>query len=349
MKYIWRIAAVLLAIASYTIWLAAPVLAISSTPDTLQINSVNVYQNCLQNGDMLFWVDYTIKYNSGIPTEPASTTYIVRMIDSTTGTDIRDDLPYPYFDNGYTDGLAAVYFTQSDVATFGLTWGKSSPYYFVISGNPTASWAGGGTIPQSTAFQSQNFNWALNDTTIGINQTIITSDLLAEAVSIQNRWNDLALYQLAIPTVSGGYVLSTQGQQYFTAILPNLSMLVPNGLLTPANSALLLVTSTPVATPYSKTIGNDFMGSSLDLTNSASALHIGGMWLGILLTLGITFFVVVHGTKEVNSYKPFIILTLPLIYIFTRIGWFPMALTIGLTLFAGFTIWYCIFYEKSIS
>jgi hypothetical protein len=56
-----------------------------------------------------------------------------------------------------------------------------------------------------------------------------------------------------------------------------------------------------------------------------------------------------HGTKEVNSYKPFILLTLPLIYVFTRVGWFPMPLTIGLALIASFSLWYIFFYEKSIS
>jgi hypothetical protein len=38
-----------------------------------------------------------------------------------------------------------------------------------------------------------------------------------------------------------------------------------------------------------------------------------------------------------------------MIYAFTRIGWFPMPLTIGLGLMAAFCIYYVIFYEKTVS
>jgi hypothetical protein len=344
----WRLVIALILVVSLAVGITLPAYAISPSPTTLQVNQVDVYENCLETGDMLFWIDYTVQYSS-VPTELISTTYIVRLINSSTGLDIRDDVPYPFFNSGYSEGLAAIYFSKADVTSLGITFQPSTNlYYIVISGNPTANWVGGTTIPSSQHYESVNFLWK-SSTTIGQNQSIITPDLLAFGNKLDSYWNNLATYQLVIPTVNGGYLITSQGQQYFSAMLPNLSLLVPNGLLTPANSALILVTTHPVSTPFAKSIGSDYAGSTLDLTNAANALHIGGMWLGIILTLGICLFVIMHGTKEVNSYKPFIILTLPLLYVFTRIGWFPMPLTVGLALFSAFSLWYSFFYEKSIS
>jgi hypothetical protein len=344
---IFRILIALIIVISLCIGVAMPVGAISASPTLLKITNVNVYENCLETGDMLFWIEYVITYSS-LPAETSSQTYIIRLLNSTTAVDIRDDIPYTYFNNGYSKNLGSIYFTAVEVSSLGLTWNANN-YYIIIQGNPTANWVGGSTIPYSARYESINFNWKPSGT-IGENQSILTPDLLTEAYDITTYWASPTLYQLTVPTTSGGYVLSNQGQQYFTAVLPNLSALAPTALLTPANSALLLATTPLVSTtPYAQKIGSDYQGSSLDLTGAASALHIGGMWLGILLSLGVCLFVVMHGTKEVNSYKPFILLNLPLLYVFTRIGWFPMPLTIGLALLASLSVWYSFFYEKSIS
>jgi hypothetical protein len=332
-----------LAVAILVIGMALPVFAISTSPTVITLNSVNVYENCLELGDMLFWADWTVTY-AVTPTEPITNTYILRLVN-TGGADIRDALPYSYFQRGYSEGLTSIYFTAAEVTSFGLTW-SSSTYYMRVDGNPSANWTGGGSIPVSNQIGSGAFTWK-SSTTVGQNQAIIASDILSEAQMLQDTWNN-ANYILITAAASTGLRLYTQGEAYFTNVLPNMSALAPSVLIAP-NVPLQFVTKPVVASPATGTIASDMQGSTLDLTGAANALHIGGMWLGIILTLGITLFVAVHGTKEVNSYKPLILLTLPMLYVFTRIGWFPMPLTIGLGLFAAFTIWYVLFFEKTVS
>jgi hypothetical protein len=316
------------------------VAAISTSPVQITLNQVNVYKNCLKSNDMLFWADYTLTYAS-TPSEAISSTYIMRLVNTGTSTDIRDSLPYAFFENGYNEGLVAIYFSADEVTAGMVTW-NSATYYMRLDGNPSATWTGGGSIPVSNQVQSGAFNWKTS-TSIGTNQAIITPDILSEAQILQNTWNSLTNYTLLTTTASNGLKLATAGEAYFTNVLPGLPQLAPS-VLTSVAQTYNYVTTTP---PPTTTIANNMSGSPLDLTNAAAALHVGGMWLGILLTLGIIAFVVVECVREVNSYKPFILLTLPLIYVFTRIGWFPLWLTILLGIAAGFSIFYVFWYEKS--
>jgi hypothetical protein len=85
----------------------------------------------------------------------------------------------------------------------------------------------------------------------------------------------------------------------------------------------------------------------LSLFPAADALHMPVMVVGIIICAGIILFVMAHGCGAANSYRPAILIVLPLLYMFTRLGFFPMGLTIGLGLFGAFAIWYTFFYEKS--
>lgn len=318
-------------------------------PSQKTINYVDVYENCLENGDALFTIDFTVDYTV-TPTEPISSTFIVRLTDS-AGNDIRDSLPYAYFDNGYAQGYCSIYFDAADVITYftSLTqlWADltAGNYYMRLDGNPQISWTGG-SVPSASQWSSSAFTLKASST-IGTTQSVISADIVAEAITLQNSWGSSS-YILTITAV-GGTLLSSQGTVYFGAVLPNLSTLAPNASAT-VQEELNLVTTTPsTTTPYSRTIGSDFSGTPLDLSDSASALHVGGMWLGIILTLAIDAFVTVQAVREINSYKPFVLLNLPLLYVFTRIGWFPMWLTVLFGIVALFIIWYIFFFEKSSS
>jgi hypothetical protein len=340
-KHWLRIAAVAFMVIVFAISLVSPCAAISSSPTTLAVNYVNVFQNCLQTGDMLFIADYTVAYAS-TPTEPISATYILRLVNSSTSTDLGDSVPYAFFSNGYqgspSSGVVSIYFTAAQVTALSLAW-SSSGYYMVLAGNPAASWTG--AVQSSTHIISSSFVW---NGTVSVQQYI-----LSEAIVLQSSWNSLS-YQMVTPTGTGsGYLLTATGQEYFTAVLPSLATLAPSILISPSNAPFVLVSTPVVASPYSGQISSDFNGSALDPTAAASALKIPAMWLGIILTLGIIGFVVIHGSRETNSYKPLIILSLPLIYVFTRIGWFPMIITIGLGLVAALAIWWTFFGEKQIT
>ena len=343
---------------------ALPCLAIpSNPPPTVSLSTPYVYQNCLQNGDLLFWCDFNVNYGAVEPAETIDTTFILRLVDNATGADIMDSLPFAYFNNGYAEGLCTIYFTPAQVTTDftsqsqAMTNIQAGDYYLQLNGNPNANWTGGippgkipPTIPPDSSNSSSSSFVNRGSATIGQTQAQISGDILIEAKQLQTAWGNNANYQLTTPAATGsGYLLTPTGQSYFTNVLPNLGVLAPNILISPSNAPIDVITSPVITTPFYSTLGTDMLGTSLDLTGAAAALKIGGMWLGILLTIGIIGFVTVQGTKKANSYKPFIILTLPLIYLFTRIGWFPMLLTVGLGIIATFFIWYTLFYEKSIT
>ena len=100
---------------------------------------------------------------------------------------------------------------------------------------------------------------------------------------------------------------------------------------------------------YDSTIGNNYpmVAPPFDLTMAANALHVPAMIFGIVICVGIVIFVMVHGCKEANSYKPAILITIPLLYLFTRIGWFNMGITVAIGLFAALGIWYVFFYSQT--
>jgi hypothetical protein len=308
----------------------------------------------LEQGDLLLWADFNVNYVI-TPAEPISTTFILRFVDS-SGIDVRDSLPYSYFQNGYSEGLCSIYFSAADVvsnftslATIWTNLFSGANYFMRLDGNPSAIWTGGGSIPQAGQIASNNFT-PKTSSSVGTTEILITQDILTEGNLLQTTWNSPSYILVANAQVGTTYgaVLTSGGELYFGAVLPNLSQLAPNGIPT-KQEQLNMVTTTPIATPYMNTIGSDFIGSALDLTASGNALHVPAMWLGIIITLFIDGFISIQASREVNSYKPFILLNVPLIYVFTRIGWFPMLLTVGLGLVSAGCIWYVFWYEKTIS
>jgi hypothetical protein len=358
-KYWLRLLAVSGIAISLALSLISPCSAITTVGAIVTLNSTNVYENALAQGDLLFTTDYTVYYSS-TPSEPISSTFILRLVNNSTSLDIADTVPFPYFNNGYVNttgvsaGQIAIYFSPAQVISgFGSqtsAWsaGSGGGYYLLLAGNPTSNWTGGGNIPSSSQLSSIGFNWK-SSVSVAVTAAIISQDILAEAVNLTNAWNN-ANYVLETPTGTGsGFLLTTVGQDYFTSVLPNLATLAPTILISPSNAAFNIITTTPPATMFANQIGSDFAGSALDPTNSASAFHIGVMWLGILMTLSIMGFVLVMSAKRANTYKAVIITAFPLLYVFVRIGWFPMLLAIGFGLMAIFELWYVFFYEKQIT
>jgi hypothetical protein len=88
--------------------------------------------------------------------------------------------------------------------------------------------------------------------------------------------------------------------------------------------------------------------SPLSLVAPAKALHVSETVFGVLVVAGICVFVMMHGAGAANSYRPLILICLPLLYCFTRIGWLPLGFTIGLAIFATILLFWTIFYNPSI-
>lgn len=111
---------------------AVPAQAIDLPDSTPTVESVNVYRNILETGDMLA----VIYENTPYATTPNSTAYdeafIWRMYDTDGTTELAQITGYPYNDSGYGYNVVGFYFDADDAPT----WGQSYPVR--LTGTPTA-------------------------------------------------------------------------------------------------------------------------------------------------------------------------------------------------------------------
>ena len=339
---------------------AVPCLAISNTPLPFSINHVYGYTNAIQTGDMMFLVDFTVIYNNvitttittptttttvitttAIPVDTIDTTYLVRLTDSTGTTEYYDAKPYGFFNNGFDEGLVAIYLSASDVASLGLT--TSSSLKIWLSGNPTASWDST-PIPSTS---STSIMWNVQPSSVNISQYEITQQILNEAKILQNAWNDTTHYTLYQSSPSGGFQLSAQGQAYFGTVVPYLSTISPNIL--GSYSPQININKNIFTQTAQGSIDALISGTILDLTPLATTLGLPRRLLSSILWIALMIFVIVIMTQAVKSYKPAMMFSFPMIVLGTLIGWLPWQLALGMGFLMGVAVWYVLTLEKSVA
>ena len=343
---------------------AVPCLAISNAPAPFSINHVYGYTNAIQTGDMMFLIDFTVEYNNvitttitdtvtttstttsvitttAIPDETIDTTYLVRLTSGDGTTEYYDAKPYGFFNNGFDEGLVAIYLSASDVASLGLT--TSSPLKVWLSGNPTANWDST-PIPSTS---STSIMWNNQPSSVNITQYEITQQILNEAKILQNAWNDTTNYTLYQSAPSGGFQLSTQGQAYFSAVVPYISVISSNIL--GSYSPQVTINKNIWTQTAQGSIDSLTHGTILDLSPLAITLGIAPRLLTSVLWIALMIFIIVIMTQVVKSYKPAMIFSFPLIVCGALIGWLPWQLAIGLGFFMGVMTWYVLTWEKSVA
>jgi hypothetical protein len=401
-----------------------PINAISSYPTSNSIYSVNVFENCLELGDMAFSTDFIWSYPStALPIETATQVLNIRLMQG--ATQIRSVAPYSFFNNGFNRGLVWMYFTADQVTSYSLTW--SGVYTMRLDGNPTASWSG--LVPTASALSSSSFSWRTS-TTLGQTQLLFEPYLLIEADSIQKAWNNTN-YILLSNTAQNGTKLTIIGDTYFSSIIPNIKTLAPNIFLstqlipeyrevpiTPGATASVyaldiqgitylsttdtasFTTNSPtisgigtawttnmengqikfntdkiwykiskVVNPTTITLTSDYKATGgtgaytinysntttnplapanpLSLSQASDLFSIPKTFVGIILSLIVIIFVMAHGTKAANSYKAALLIVVPLLFFFTRIGWMSIYVTVIMGLLTGLAFAYVFFIEKS--
>ena len=339
---------------------AVPCLAISNNPLPFSINHVYGYTNAIQTGDMMFLIDFTVEYNNVIPTtittpttttstitttvippETIDDTYLVRLTSGDGATEYYDAKPYGFYNNGFDEGVVAIYLSYYDVATLGLT--TSSSLKIWLSGNPAADWTGGSPPSISTT----TIVWNNQPSSITITQKEITQQVLNEAIILQNAWNDTTNYTLYQSAPSGGSLLSTQGGAYFSTVVPYLSTISPNILS--AYSPNITIKKNIFTQGAQSQIDSLISGTILDLTPLATTLGIPRRLLTSILWIALIIFVIVILTQAVKSYKPALLFSFPMIACGALIGWLPWQLALGLGFLMGAMTWYIFTYEKSPS
>lgn len=252
--------------------LGGPGLAFATVtvPTTLAIDDVQIYQNTLATNDQLSLIYFHICYGAdcktGIPTDPASTNFIIREFDS-TGAEVGRTVPVTLTANalnGYNYGVASIYFAPGA----GPTW--SSTVTFSIEGNPTVSWSS--TTPYA-AFNAPT--WCSTCGTLLTAQAALTNQVIYLGGQLTTRWNvnGVSLTQ----NVATGQKLTSNGETYFGAAIPNLRLMAPNVFASSVTSPKLSLT--PYNQSNATALGNRTSGTILDQFNNMGSFLGVSRWV----------------------------------------------------------------------
>lgn len=313
--------------------MASPALA-TDDPDGLTIDSVYAYRHCLEAGDQLYVVEYTIDYSiSGNPAENATQTYLVRLMDGTT--ELGSVAPYAYFDDGYGKGYVALYFSAVDALTKGMiSWPDT--YTMRLEGNPMLTWSGGApTVTSTSSFDS----WS-SSSGVSATRNELTARVLYMADQLEQNWGINM-----IDTSSAGSYLATYGENYFTNVIPGLQQMAPGAF---AGSMLNPDWSKKTySQDYAQDLADNAVGTPFDLSSIATALGLSTMWLSSILFIVVAGVVIYAICRWSNSTKPALVLSIPFVIIGALLGLIPLIIAIAFGLCALVVTAFALFYHPS--
>lgn len=187
-----------------------PVLASIASPDTLQIQDVQVYENGRESGDQLYLIPYYIHYETE-PDETAEELFILRLLDS-EGSEIASTKPYAFYNDGYDLGVMAFYLDADDAPDF------EASLTVQLTGDPLADWTG--DVPLVT---TDGITWTTGQT--DEIRRIISTRIITLASELEQAWTTEM-----ITTTQGTTILSSTGAAYFLRVVPYLPTLASYAL-----------------------------------------------------------------------------------------------------------------------
>lgn len=321
----------------------------------IQINGVDVYKNVVETGDNMFFVDFTVLYgtysNVYVPSTPIGEAYFIRLMDS-VGDEVMSATPFAFFDNGYNRGLVAMYATAAEVTSLGIVWGDD--YSVKIYGNPTAAWTEY-PIPASSVFNS--FIWR-PDASVSNQRAIIAKRIVYNYANvIQVDWaKDTTHYTYAnygLYLISNGsYYLTSAGQTYFGGVIPYLTTIAPSILggyvVEPDVVDVKITHNTSWQTSIDDMTEHTIFGVARTKLGTLITGVSGRMVTGILWLLGMLV-IIIAAARKINSFKPAILLSFPLLIFGILVGWIPILVGLGMAFLFGAASIYVFTWEKSSS
>lgn len=200
------------------VMLPLQVFAIAYPDNTVEVNTVYVYNDLLEVGDAAVLINYRLPY-AAIPTEPASETYLGVFVDTDGTTQLSATQPYAGNEKGYNYGIMWIYFTAAEVTALSIDRANSALYRIWLSPNPTATWPG---APQASQIGTIT-DW---ETVAESTSVALTADVRAIAQTLGTEWNSDSTYLLE-SVVGRGFVFTAAGEAYFDYAIPNLRVMAP--------------------------------------------------------------------------------------------------------------------------
>jgi len=349
MKPILKYSSILLVAVIMLLLLAVPALAIATTdtvqvrvtsvspsissPDTIVINNVWVYKNCLETGDQLYIIYYQIDYTVN-PTEDIADLFIIRLMNG--ATEVGATVPYAYYDDGYDYGVASIYLDSSEA----LTWEGSYTMYIV--GNPTADWSGSAPSEDETAFDWQGYS------DIDTTQLAISGRVLSLAAALDSKWTEAEFDLVDVDSAAAGY-LTENGVAYFKNVIYSLQTIAPYALayrIVDIDYDRTDTTLYDYDQDYADSLQDDLAGTIFDVSDVNSMFHVSTGALIAFLYYGCILIMYVKTYPKLNSTKPFVAI-LPVFVLAGAFIGVPLLVTIIMAFVCFLMLGYAIFYRNA--
>ena len=235
--------------------------ALTASPDTITISQVDVYTGVRESGDQLYIINYEIAYSESTPSDGADDLFLIRLMDA-SNVQLGVIVPSAYYNNGFDNGVAGMYFSSGEADALGLTFDPTNGDYMKIVGNPMAAWDTG-TPPYANNVTFANYYDEDIEDTLYIK-------LAASVTKLELDWGiDL------IEGPLGERTLTTYGQGYMSEAISNARVICPK--LFPAAISRLEMTDTEVISDFY--IGGD---------TAARSAH-GNTWLAQTFTASLDY------------------------------------------------------------
>ena len=194
-----------------------PALA-DTAPDTLTIHAVLVSRNLEDPGDVLFTVHYEIAWDApgDYPDDPSDETHLVQLMSTSGSLTLAATTPYPYYNNGYAEGVVSFYFTPDEVNILGITW----DHQYTVRLTSKLGWISP-VVKYDYTLADTDYCPSVNQ---GVNRSYLKAWVIDSAQSIATDWG----LSTALTTVSITTVLSETGEVYFLRVIPGLRYLCPD-------------------------------------------------------------------------------------------------------------------------
>ena len=197
-----------------------------TVPDTLTIESSAIATNLADTGDYLFICQYDCSWalEANYPDDPISEKLVVQLLNQSGSIVYATTSPYPYYNNGYDNGIASIYLNPVAAAAYGIKW--EGQYILRIITNPGAFT----TISYEYILPSNEYCTS-GTTSRAANRNWVADYCRNTAKTLEVNWG----IAYALTTQSINEVLSEYGEQYYGRAIPGLKTLCPDLYLVTEN------------------------------------------------------------------------------------------------------------------
>lgn len=274
-------------------------------PDTIEVADAYAFRDLLEDGDVLVAVRYNIDYSvTGEPSQPVDDLYLIRLMDDST--EEGSVSPYPYYNDGYGQGITALYWSATDAPD----WGGA--YTVEIQGSP-AAWA----TPPSDSLSLGSWSAVSGQEA---NQQALTDWMVAAVQELETNWSVTLL-----ESTDAGTVLNDTGTSYITSAISGIKSLCPE-LVYIRSSEMDTTTrdwGTDQADLYAARFDDTWVGDGLD--SVSDLLGVTPQLIGGLMFVLLPFILLVIFCEKVFLTSTPALIALPLLMgMSSLLGFFSM-------------------------